>query len=235
MSFRTFICCLFISFGAAWFSVVVYPFFQMRNIAPLEFNEATDGVTGVFIPKRSGRVADGARVYAENGCYACHTQMIRPTYAGKDMFREDWAGLAQDAVRGDTRRETNFYDFEGESFAQLGMTRLGPDLSNVGRRMETTQKYGLSVEDFLFKRLYQPVLANPELWNSVCPSHAFLFDAIDLTNGLSRNAILDPKLPGKQLVPNADAKALVSYLAALKKDHKVPSVLNFTPKQSEKK
>lgn len=101
--------------------------------------------------------------------------------------------------------------------------------------METTLKYGLSVEGFLFTRLYKPALANPELWNSVCPSHPFLFDAVDLSHGISKDAIIDPKLPGKQLVPNADAKALVSYLVALKKDHKVPSVLNFSPKQSEKK
>ena len=93
-------------------------------------------------PKRAGRVADGAKVYAENGCYLCHTQVVRPTYAGNDLYRPDWGGLKTDADRGDTRRETNAYDFYGEKFAQIGVMRMGPDLSNLGRRVETLYAAG---------------------------------------------------------------------------------------------
>ena len=89
-------------------------------------NEATDGATGIFYPKRTGRVANGALVYAENGCYLCHTQLVRPTYAGNDLYRPDWGGLKADPDRGDTRRETNAYDFAGEKFAQIGVSRRGP-------------------------------------------------------------------------------------------------------------
>ena len=41
-----------------------------------------------------------------------------------------------DGDRGDTRRETNAYDFIGEKFAHIGVTRMGPDLSNLGRRLD---------------------------------------------------------------------------------------------------
>ena len=34
---------------------------------------------------------------------------------------------------------------------------------------------------------------------------------------------------GFEIVPGPDAKALVSYLLSLKKDQKVPAVLNFAP------
>ena len=62
MSLRTFILGLSVSFGIAWLAVVVVPYFKMRDLAPITLNEATDGATGVFYPKRSGRVADGALV-----------------------------------------------------------------------------------------------------------------------------------------------------------------------------
>jgi cytochrome c oxidase cbb3-type subunit II len=38
-----------------------------------------------------------------------------------------------------------------------------------------------------------------------------------------------PASEGMELVPSADAKALVSYLLSLKKDQKVPAVLDFAP------
>ncbi len=36
-----------------------------------------------------------------------------------------------------------------------------------------------------------------------------------------------------ELVPDSDAKALVSYLLSLKKDHKAPAALDFAPKNHE--
>ena len=104
MSLRTFILGLSASFGVAWLAIVVIPFFKMRNLEPVRLDEATDGATGIFYPKRTGRIADGSRVYAQNGCYLCHSQLVRPTYAGNDLFRPDWGGLKSDGDRGDTRQ-----------------------------------------------------------------------------------------------------------------------------------
>lgn len=232
MSFRTFILGLSASFGAAWLAIIVIPFFKMRDLAPIPLTQATDGATGVFFPKRTGRIADGARVYGENGCYECHTQMVRPTYAGNDLYRPDWGGLKNDADRGDTRRETNAYDFFGEKFAQLGVSRIGPDLSNVGRRVETIYAADGDPAAWLYAHLFNP-RNNPKLWQSACPPHPFLFEKHEIKGSPSADALKVDAGANQEWVPNAEAKALVSYLLSLKKDQQVPAVLNFAPKKPE--
>jgi cytochrome c oxidase cbb3-type subunit 2 len=228
MSSRTFISGIAASFGIAWLAVIVVPYLKMRNLAPAEFSEAADGKTGVFIPKRAGRVAGGAEVYAENGCYLCHTQVVRPTYAGNDLYRPDWGGLKNDETRGDTRRETNAYDFNGETFAQIGSNRMGPDLSNLGRRLDTLRTGGVDPEMWLFTRLYNPRL-DPKLWNSTCPPHPFLFKKREIKGAPSADALPVNAGDGFELIPGSDARALVSYLLSLKKDHPVPASLDFSP------
>lgn len=230
MSLRTFIFGLSASFGVAWLAILVVPFVKMRNLAPIELNEATDGATGIFHPKRTGRIADGAQVYAENGCYLCHTQVVRPTYAGNDLYREDWGGLKADPDRGDTRRETNAYDFTGEKFAQIGLTRLGPDLSNLGRRVEMNYAAGKDPAQWLFAHLYNP-RAEPARWKSACPSYRFLFTEREIKGNPSSDALSGEG--NTELVPGPEAKALVSYLLSLKKDQPVPAALNFGPAKKE--
>lgn len=232
MSLRTFITGIAASFGIAWLAVIVVPYLKMRNLAPVTFSEAADGKTGVFIPKRTGRVADGAKVYAENGCYLCHTQVVRPTYAGNDLYRPDWGGLKNDENRGDTRRETNAYDFNGEAYAQIGVSRLGPDLSNLGRRMDILQAKGVNPEHWLFKHLYNPRL-DSERWTSNCPPHPFLFKKREIKGAPSVEALPIDVGDGFELLPGSDAKALVSYLLSLKKDQPVPASLNFAPPKND--
>jgi cytochrome c oxidase cbb3-type subunit 2 len=227
MSLRIFILGLSASFGVAWLAIIVVPFFKMRDLAPIMLDEAKDGATGVFNPKRTGRVADGARVYAENGCYLCHTQLVRPTYAGNDMYRPDWGGLAADADRGDTRRETNAFDFGGEKFAQIGVMRMGPDLSNLGRRVESYAKDG-DPAGWLYNFLFNP-RNNPELWNSTCPPHPFLFTKREIKGARSDDALAVDAGENHEWVPTSDARALVSYLLSMRKDQPVPAALNFSP------
>ena len=118
MTFRSFAIGLTAAFGIAWLAVVVVPFFSMRDVKPVAFDEAADGKTGIYFPKRTGRVANGAEVYAANGCYLCHTQVVRTTDAGNDLGRPDWGGSKTDETRGDTRRESNVFDYQGEKFAE---------------------------------------------------------------------------------------------------------------------
>jgi cytochrome c oxidase cbb3-type subunit 2 len=226
MSFRIFILGLSASFGIAWLAIIVVPFIKMRNLAPIEFNEATDGVTGIFFPKRTGRIADGAKVYGENGCYLCHTQLVRPTYAGNDLYRPDWGGRKSDPDRGDTRRETNAYDFFGEDFAQIGVSRMGPDLSNLGLRVESEYAKGGDPAKWLYAHLYNP-RSEPQRWKSTCPSYRFMFDKKAVKGAVNDKALPFGQKDGMELVPNSDARALVSYLLSLKKDQKVPAVLDF--------
>lgn len=228
MSLRTFILGLSASFGVAWLAIIVVPYFKMRDLAPVMLNEATDGATGVFYPKRTGRVADGARVYAENGCYLCHTQVIRPTYAGNDLYRPDWGGLKADPDRGDTRRETNAFDFMGEEFAQIGVTRMGPDFSNLGRRIETEYAKGMDPAVWLYTFIHNPRNL-PNRWNSPCPPRPFLFEKREVKGQPSIDALPIDAGPDQEWVPTSDAKALVSYLLNMKKDQPVPASMNFAP------
>lgn len=228
MSLRNFILGLAASFGLAWLCLVIIPFVKMRNLAPIQLNKDLDGAEGVFYPKRGGRIADGARVYGENGCYLCHTQLVRPTYAGQDMHRPDMAGLQNDPERGDTRRETNAYDFEGERFAQIGSTRIGPDLSNVARRFEAAAaiKGDDNVEAAFYAHLYDPRL-RPEQAKAICPSHKYMFDEIEVKGQRPDAAMPFGETETTVLVPDADARALVSYLLSMKKDQPAPAALNF--------
>jgi cytochrome c oxidase cbb3-type subunit II len=228
MSFRTFILGLSASFGIAWLSIIIVPFIKMRHLEPIKLTEATDGATGIFYPKRTGRIADGAQVYGENGCYLCHTQVVRPTYAGNDLFRPDWGGLKSDPDRGDTRRETNAYDFFGEKFAHIGVSRMGPDLSNLGLRVESIYAAGKDPSAWLYAHLYNP-RQEPDRWKSTCPSFRFLFEERKATGNASADVLPIQASDGMELVPTADARALVSYLLSLKKDQKVPAVLDFAP------
>lgn len=228
MSLRTFILGLSASFGIAWLAIVVVPYFKMRTLTPVVLSEATDGATGIFYPKRTGRITNGAEVYAQNGCYLCHSQLIRPTYAGNDLYRADWAGLKADPERGDTRRETNAYDFSGERFAQIGVSRMGPDLSNIGRRVEAIYAPGKDPVHWLYEHLYNPRFT-PERWNSNCSPMAFLFETRPIRGNRSSDALPLGNDPSVEIVPGPDAKALVSYLVSMKKDQAVPAALNFSP------
>lgn len=230
MSLRHFILGLSVSFGLAWLAIVVVPFIKMRNLPSVTMTEEAD--SGLFFPKRAGRIANGAEVYAANGCYNCHTQVIRPTYAGNDLFRADWGGLKNDPDRGDTRRETNAFDFIGENFAQIGVNRIGPDLSNLGRRVEANYAPE-NPSRWLYAYLFDP-RHELDRKGSACPSFRYLFEEKSVGAGVPEDAVtfsdgVVAADDGKVFVPKSDAKALVSYLLSLKKDSPVPTSLDFSP------
>lgn len=193
-----------------------------------------EGAEAIYIPKRAGRITDGAEVYAENGCYQCHTQLVRPTYAGNDMFRPDWGGLADDEDRGDTRRETNAFDFTGEEYAMIGISRIGQDLSNLGVRVE--KKYapedGISAEEWLYRHLYNPQW-KPLRRESACAPMRFLFEERRSLGNAFEDGVPFVNEDGVEMVPKSEARALVSYLLSLKKDQSVPSSINFAPPSPE--
>lgn len=228
MSFRQFAFGLTASFGIAWLAIVIVPFFIMRQVKPVAFDETADGQEGIYHPQRAGRVVNGAEVYAANGCYHCHSQLIRPTYAGNDLGRPDWAGLKADEERGDTRRESNVFDYQGEKFAQIGLSRLGPDLSNVGRRVEKLYVgEGGDARTWLISHLYDP-RANPERPTSKCPSFRFLFDTIEI-KGQTPDAAVAITEDGEAVVPGNQALALVDYLLSLKRDDALPASMSHLP------
>ncbi len=228
MSFRTFFLSLSASFGVAWLAIVIVPYFEMRSLEPVSMGEDATGTNAVYIPKRAGRIADGSQVYAANGCYLCHTQLIRPDYAGNDVFRSDFAGFVDEKEGIDTRRETNAFDYPFEKFAHIGVNRMGPDLSNLAVRIENIYAKGGSAEQWLYSFLYNP-RHDAARSHSNCPSFRFLFDEKKVTGNISDEALPFRGENGEEIVPNPDGRALVSYLLSLKKDNPVPAVFDFKP------
>ncbi|MCH7225150.1 hypothetical protein [Haloferula sp. A504] len=245
MSFRLFAIGLTASFGLAWLSVVVVPFFKLRTPSPVSFQEGVDEKEGIYHPKRAGRVVNGAAVYAANGCYQCHTQVVRPTYAGMDLARPDVGGLSPtihpDGI--DSRRESNVFDYSGLDFAMIGNTRVGPDLMNLVPRIEArirqqakdSQEGDLAegvvagrVADYLYKHLYNPRLF-PQLYWSSCPSMPFLFEEREIMGQPSDDALDVPVEDGWEVVPGDKADALVSYLLSLRHDDPVPAAMDYAP------
>jgi cytochrome c oxidase cbb3-type subunit 2 len=232
MSFRQFALGLTATFGIAWLAVVIVPFFLMRSPAPVPYSEVADnGKTGFYFPKTSGRVVNGAEVYAANGCYQCHSQLVRPTYAGNDLGRADWGGLKLDPETGaDTRRESNVFDYRYENFAQIGVNRLGPDLSNVGLRAtaEYGPKAGISPRAWVINHLYNP-RNELDRQESRCPSFSFLFDTVKVQGQKPSNALDVPVEAGYAVVPSTEAEVLVDYLLSMKRAEEVPATMNYAP------
>ena len=215
MTLNTFFFGLLGSFGFAWFFAIVLPFYKTTNPETVKYQEGLDEKTGIYFPKRTGQIANGALVYGENGCYVCHTQVVRPTYAGTDYFRDGVGGFAAHPDRGDTRRESNVFDYRSEAFAHIGTMRIGPDLSNVGNRFALRAiEEKTSPEKLLAEHLFNPraILANRA---STCTALPFFFEK-------KRNV-------AGELVAKPEARALISYLNSMKKDDVVPASMNYSP------
>lgn len=222
MTFKSFIIGLLCSFGLPLLLIVIVPFASMQQLTPVRFDEKDDGKDEVYQPRRNGRITDGAQVYAANGCYICHSQLIRPTnsMASSDVWRSDWAGRKLTEDNPETRRETTPWDYQGEPFAQIGLARIGPDLSNVGHRVTAYAKEaGTTPEQWLFRHLRDP-RSLPGNFASLCPSNPFLFQEGSAYGQAGPEA--------DQAVPKPAARALASYLLSLKKDDPVPYVINYS-------
>jgi len=134
MTVKTFFFGLVASFGLPWFVMLAIPFGTMRSLEAPQYDEVNDERTDKYQSLRAGSLETGSQIYRQEGCMTCHTQVTRPTYAGADVFREGQGGFRNDAERGDTRRITNTWDFDGEFMAPVGESRIGPDLGNFGNR-----------------------------------------------------------------------------------------------------
>lgn len=216
-SLKQFVALLSLLFALPWVILVVYPSIKLSGLSATSYK--TDaGVLESYPPVTGGLAVRGSQIYAQNGCAYCHTQMIRPTYAGTDRWRPGWAGREKDGDNPATIRETVATDYLGEKFAPLGVQRLGPDLSNVGwRRPDAAWHY---------QHLYDPRSLSDV---SVMPAFRNLFKVRKVTGQRSKDA-LEVKFVGAageelEVVPTPDAKALVAYLQSLKKDSVKPESL----------
>ncbi len=91
----------------------------------------------------------GRNIYIREGCYACHSQMIRP-------FRDEVERYGHYSLAAESMYDHSF---------QWGSKRTGPDLARVGQRYSN---------EWHVQHLIEPRSVVPE---SVMPSYAFLKNA----------------------------------------------------------
>ena len=109
---------IFGTFAFSWTGLTLIPNFQIGHLDPQSDEEQTD----IYPVPKSGMAERGRKIYAANGCVYCHSQQVRADYAASDIDRK-W-GTRRSAPR----------DYIFERPALLGKMRLGPDLSNIGKR-----------------------------------------------------------------------------------------------------
>lgn len=98
------------------FIIIAVSIGGLVEILPLIFNEKREPIEGVK-PYGALELA-GRDVYVREGCYGCHSQMIRP-------FRSETERYGAYSVAGESVYDRPF---------QWGSKRTGPDLARVGGR-----------------------------------------------------------------------------------------------------
>ncbi|MBV8622659.1 MAG: cytochrome-c oxidase, cbb3-type subunit II [Herbaspirillum sp.] len=169
----------------------------LAEIVPLFFQKSTTEPIAGLKPYSALRLA-GRDVYIREGCYNCHSQMIRP-------------------LRAETERYGH-YSVAGESVYdhpfQWGSKRIGPDLARVGGRYS---------DEWHRAHLHNPRDVVPE---SNMPNYPWLeqnkldnYDIVARMKALKR--IGDPyteediKNAPAELVGKTEQDALIAYLQGL--------------------
>ncbi len=110
--------------------------------------------------------------------------------------------LGPDISRGWGTRVTVAHDYLFETPLMLGVTRLGPDLTNIGLRQPDVAWH--------LVHLYDPKLKVP---GSTMPRYPFLFETRPRGGKVIPGAI--PIDDAKEIVPTREAQALAAYLVSL--------------------
>ncbi|MBN9595121.1 MAG: cytochrome-c oxidase, cbb3-type subunit II [Afipia sp.] len=108
----------------------------------------------------------GRNIYIREGCYACHSQMIRP-------FRDEVERYGHYSLAAESMYDHSF---------QWGSKRTGPDLARVGQRYSN---------EWHVQHLISPRSVVPE---TVMPSYAFLKDNPLDTSGISAHLVANRRL-----------------------------------------
>ena len=175
-------------------SLIVVAIGGIVEIAPLfYFQNTIEKVVGMR-PYTPLELA-GRNIYVREGCYLCHSQMIRP-------FRDEVERYGHYSLAAESMYDHPF---------QWGSKRTGPDLARVGQRYSN---------DWHVEHLIDPRALVPE---SIMPSYAFLAEAtldmslmpdhlrtnvalgVPYTEAAIENAIADLKA---QATPDADTSGL---------------------------
>ncbi len=125
------------------------------EIAPLFYLENTIEEVEGMRPYSPLELA-GRDIYVREGCYVCHSQMIRP-------FRDEVERYGPYSLAAESMYDHPF---------QWGSKRTGPDLARVGARYSN---------EWHVQHLIEPRSVVPE---SIMPSYAFLLDSPLMVDGI---------------------------------------------------
>lgn len=157
--------------------VEIVPLFYVKNTI-----EKVEGMRPYTPLELAGR-----NVYIREGCYVCHSQMIRP-------FRDEVERYGHYSLAAESMYDHPF---------QWGSKRTGPDLARVGGRYS---------DEWHVQHLIHPQSVVPE---SIMPSYSFLKDAVidptDFSGHLQANRTVGvPYSPAQIENAAADMKAQVN-------------------------
>ena len=254
-SLKNFVLILGTCFVVPTYCMVAQPFAAERNrqTVPYVMEEPDSGkpfdapeLKGLSYPTTfAGDQRRGEQIYAREGCAQCHTQVIRPDYAGIDQFKKTW-GKDQEGTTIVPTRQTYMWDYLHENFAMIGQRRIGPDLANAGYRFQGNTatlatpdlikaEKARALNDF-YLYLYAPQARRA--W-SISPGFRHLFVTRPKEGKGSELALkLPPDLApaeGMEIVPSTEARELAKYILGLKRDQPVPvSITGAKPKLESK-
>lgn len=231
------------TFAFSWVGLTMIPNAQIGYLEPQMDEEGTD----IYPVPKSGMAERGREVYIANGCQYCHSQQVRPDYAAADIDRK-W---------GERRSAPRDYIFERPVL--LGKMRMGPDLSNVGKRApveeaapspaaaeaspapspEATPPAAAPAAPILnppytaewhHRHLYAP---RSITLNSNMPAFRYLYEKREITGEPAADALrltgATAPPQGWEIVPTYDAQCLVAYLISLDQSHPLNEVKSTAP------
>jgi len=160
-------------------SLVVVTIGGIVEIAPLFYLENTIEKVEGMRPYAPLELA-GRNIYIREGCYTCHSQMIRP-------FRDEVERYGHYSLAAESMYDHPF---------QWGSKRTGPDLARVGDRYSNA---------WHVQHLQDPRSVVPE---SVMPSYAFLKDKHLNVRGFSTQLVANARVGvpySDDMIANAEA------------------------------
>lgn len=159
---------------------------------------------------------EGRDIYVREGCYTCHSQMIRP-------FRSETARYGEYSKAGEFVYDHPF---------QWGSKRTGPDLQRIGG------KYG---DVWHYNHMFDPTSMSP---GSIMPSYPWLFDnkinfedtpkkiramqtlGVPYPAGYDKICVAEARKQGETIVDNLK-KAKVQEVAPLSADNEIVALIAY--------
>ncbi|NLR74119.1 MULTISPECIES: cytochrome-c oxidase, cbb3-type subunit II [Leeia] len=178
-------------------TILVVSIAGLVEIVPLAFQRSTTEPVKGLKPYTALQLA-GRDIYIREGCYGCHSQMIRP-------FRAETERYGHYSVAGESVYDHPF---------QWGSKRTGPDLARVG---------GKYSDEWHRRHMNNPRDVLPD---SIMPAYPWLertpLDGSDLSKKLSAMKLLGVPYTDKEIADapaaaegKTELDALIAYLQVL--------------------